>query len=86
MLWHQALLSLTQRYATGFSSNQRRLVLALCRKHHHPEITPEIRRALREAEQHKPPQEGEREVAPAMLQYEKDDDDDDDEDDLETLH
>ncbi len=46
VLWHQTLLSFTQRYKGDLTEAQATLLLQLCSKHFHYLITPEIRREL----------------------------------------
>jgi essential nuclear protein 1 len=46
VLWHQALLTFTQRYKSDISSEQLEALLELLKKHVHHDITPEIRREL----------------------------------------
>lgn len=46
VLWHQTLLSFTQRYKSDLTEAQATLLLQLCSKHFHYLITPEIRREL----------------------------------------
>lgn len=49
VLWHQALMTFTQRYKEDMSSEQKDALLELLRKHSHPGITPDIRRELAES-------------------------------------
>ncbi len=49
VLWHQALLALTQRYKCDLSSEQRESLLDLMKVHNHYMITPEVRREMAEA-------------------------------------
>merc|ERR1719354_907052 len=46
VLWHQALLVFVQRYKEDIASEQEEALLELCKKHHHYEITSEVRREL----------------------------------------
>jgi len=46
VLWHQALLVFVQRYKEDIASEQKEALLELCKKHHHYEITREVRREL----------------------------------------
>eukprot|EP00817_Percolomonadidae_sp_ATCC50343_P003914 CAMPEP_0117421390 /NCGR_PEP_ID=MMETSP0758-20121206/2500_1 /TAXON_ID=63605 /ORGANISM="Percolomonas cosmopolitus, Strain AE-1 (ATCC 50343)" /LENGTH=409 /DNA_ID=CAMNT_0005203503 /DNA_START=14 /DNA_END=1240 /DNA_ORIENTATION=- len=39
MIWHQVLLSFVQIYKNELSRDQKRKILAVCRKHHHHQIT-----------------------------------------------
>ncbi|CAN0186049.1 unnamed protein product [Lampetra planeri] len=46
VLWHQALLVLTQRYKEDLSSEQKEALLELIKVHGHPAVTGEVRREL----------------------------------------
>jgi essential nuclear protein 1 len=46
VLWHQSLLTFSQRYKNTLSPAQRNGIKRLLRVHHHHQITPEIRREL----------------------------------------
>ncbi|XP_067638053.1 bystin isoform X2 [Eurosta solidaginis] len=46
VLWHQSLLTFSQRYKNDISSEQKEALLNLIRKQSNPKITPEIRREL----------------------------------------
>lgn len=46
VLWHQSLLTFSQRYKNTLSPVQRNAIKRLLRVHHHHQITPEIRREL----------------------------------------
>lgn len=46
VLWHQALLTFSQRYSGELSSEQKEALLQLLTYHKHPTLTPEIRREL----------------------------------------
>lgn len=46
VLWHQALLTFSQRYSGELSSEQKEALLQLLSYHKHPTLTPEIRREL----------------------------------------
>ncbi|XP_059806039.1 bystin [Hypanus sabinus] len=46
VLWHQCLLTFAQRYKEDLSSEQKDSLVELLRIHHHPSISPEIRREL----------------------------------------
>jgi len=46
VLWHQALLTFSQRYKQDVSSEQKEALLELLKIHHHHTITDEIRREL----------------------------------------
>ena len=46
LIWHQALLALAQRYKGDLSPAHRAALQALCAKHAHAGITPEVRREL----------------------------------------
>ncbi|SCU69166.1 essential nuclear protein 1, putative [Trypanosoma equiperdum] len=46
VLWHQTLLSFSQRYKGDFTAEQVALLLQVCSKHFHYLITPEVRREL----------------------------------------
>lgn len=46
VLWHQALLTFSQRYSGEVSSEQKEALLQLLTYHKHPILTPEIRREL----------------------------------------
>ncbi|XP_076162678.1 bystin [Ptiloglossa arizonensis] len=49
VLWHQALLTFTQRYKSDISSEQKEALLGLLKKQSHHSITSEIRRELQHA-------------------------------------
>ena len=49
VLWHQSLLTFTQRYKDSVSLEQRDALLALLRVHRHAQITDEVRRELMNA-------------------------------------
>nr|CCC90918.1 putative bystin [Trypanosoma congolense IL3000] len=49
VLWHQTLLSFSQRYKGDLTAEQVELLLQVCSKHFHYLITPEIRRELHAA-------------------------------------
>jgi len=46
VLWHQALLTFAQRYKEDIASEQKEALLELCKKHHHHQVTAEVRREL----------------------------------------
>uniref|UniRef100_A0A8D0GKT1 Bystin like n=1 Tax=Sphenodon punctatus TaxID=8508 RepID=A0A8D0GKT1_SPHPU len=46
VLWHQCLLTFTQRYKEDLASEQKEALLELLKFHSHPQISPEIRREL----------------------------------------
>nr|CAG4644240.1 EOG090X0BVA [Lepidurus arcticus] len=46
VLWHQALLTFSQRYKEDISSEQKEALLELLKKHPHPQIGAEVRREL----------------------------------------
>ena len=46
VLWHQALLTFSQRYKSDLSSEQKEAILQLLTAHKHPTITAEIRREI----------------------------------------
>lgn len=49
VLWHQTLLKFCQKYARDISSDQKEALLELIKQHKHHQITPEIRKAIKEA-------------------------------------
>ncbi|KAH8388076.1 hypothetical protein KR093_011574 [Drosophila rubida] len=49
VLWHQSLLTFTQRYKNDISSEQKEALLQLLKKKSHPKMTPDIRRELQAA-------------------------------------
>jgi len=46
VIWHQALLALSQRYKEDITAEQKQQLKILMRKHSHVQITPVIRREL----------------------------------------
>ena len=46
VIWHQALLALAQRYKGDLTMQQKEALRALCTRHTHRLITPEVRREL----------------------------------------
>lgn len=46
VLWHQALLTFSQRYKSDLSTEQKEALLQLLTAHKHHTLTPEIRREL----------------------------------------
>lgn len=46
VLWHQSLLTFTQRYASDLTPDQKDALLDVVRANSHPQISPEIRREL----------------------------------------
>ncbi|XP_043079600.1 bystin isoform X1 [Puntigrus tetrazona] len=50
VLWHQSLLTLTQRYKADLSSEQKEALLELLKSQTHASISPEVRRELQGAE------------------------------------
>ena len=46
VLWHQALLTFSQRYKGDLSSEQKEALLQLLTAHKHPTITAEVRREI----------------------------------------
>ncbi|KFM73696.1 Bystin, partial [Stegodyphus mimosarum] len=46
LLWHQCLLTFAQIYKNDISAEQQNGLLHLLTIHHHPHVTPEIRREL----------------------------------------
>ncbi|XP_068158670.1 bystin [Drosophila tropicalis] len=49
VLWHQSLLTFSQRYKNDISSEQKEALLQLLKKKSHPKITADIRRELQSA-------------------------------------
>lgn len=46
VLWHQSLLTFSQRYKSDLSSEQKEALLHLLTAHKHPTITPQVRREI----------------------------------------
>lgn len=46
VLWHQSLLSFVSRYKDDLSSDQKAALYELLEKHHHGQITSEVRHEL----------------------------------------
>ena len=57
VLWHQSLLTFVQRYKCDITQEQKEQLCELIKKHHHHEISEEVRRELENSIRRKTPME-----------------------------